>query len=439
MNPNKFFEKAEQNQVKPFELVYRSSTSLSLKVYMDELENYEIASDGGMSCRGIYNGKLGSFRSDRTDSKVVDTAIEAVKSSAKFGHEGNPDFFIAKGMNYKRVYGYSRTVEEVSPETLIAVAKKISSDIRKADSRITVAEVHVSKTTEIKEHYNTMGLALKAKANGIIIWAEINIRDGEKVESAFKIALVDDWSKFDADKFVFDVVRNGQAKLGADTIPSGKYDVIFDHDVIPGLLQPLLNQLSAFAVKEHLSLFEGKVGQQVFSKKLTFTENPHVKGLFCSSFDAEGMPTVKKNLVTAGVVDTYLYDLDTALQSGKHSTGNAASSQGNIRPKLGYVEVRKGRLGLEEMAAKLGKGLYITSLQGLHSGYNVQSGDFSLQAEGFLIEDGKISKPVTLITVAGNVLKDFNRVICVGSDLTVTHQGMATPSIAVRKLSVSGS
>jgi len=439
MNPKKFFEKALENNVKPFELVYTSKTALSLKVYMDELEDYKIANDAGIACRGMFEGKVGSFKSDRTDSKVVDTAIDAVKASAKYAEEGNPDFFIAKGLKYKRVYGYSKSIDDVTPEELIATAKKISADIRKAEPRITVCEVHLSKNSASKEHYNTNDLALKAKANYIVLWAEVNIKEGEEVESAFKVEILSDWTDFNADAFVAETVKIAQSKLGAATIPSGKYDVIFDRDVVPNLLQPLLSQLSAFDVKQHLSLFEGKLDQQVFSKKLTITENPHIKGAFCSSFDDEGMPTVKKALVSAGVLKTYLYDLETAKEAGVESTGNGTESNGNIRPRLGYTEVRKGRLSLEEMAAKLGKGLYITSVTGLHCGLNAQSGDYSLQAEGYLIEDGKIGKPVTLITVAGNLLKDFNKVICVGSDVKVTSDGMSTPSIAVRKLVVSGS
>lgn len=438
MNPKKFFEKAEQNNISPMEVRYSQAEKLSVKVFNNDLENYQISNDSSVQLRGIYEGKLGSFKSDRTDSKIADMAIESLKASAKYGYEGNPDFFIEKGLTYKRVYGFNRSIDEVKPEDIIDTAKKISAILQKADSRISTVEVEIERNDDSTELYNSKGLSLKSKNNYMFVYAAVNIKDGEQVESAYRVDIISDWITFNVDEFTSSIVKDAQNKLGGTSVPTGKYDVIFDKDLVPQLLLPLLEQLSAFEVKEHLSLFEGKVGEQVLSKKLTVTEVPHLKGAFASSFDAEGMPTVKKELISSGVVKTYLYDLETAKNAGVESTGNANLFRGNMRPGLTFTEVKRGRLSLEEMAAKVGKGLYITSLGGISTGLNEQSGDYSLQAEGYLIEDGKIGRPVSLITVAGNLLKDFNKIICVGNDSKINYHGMSAPSIAIRKLAVSG-
>ncbi len=438
MNPKKFFEKAEQNNISPMEVRYSQAEKLSVKVFNNDLENYQISNDSSVQLRGIYEGKLGSFKSDRTDSKIADMAIESLKASAKYGYEGNPDFFIEKGLTYKRVYGFNRSIDEVKPEDIIDAAKKISAILQKADSRISTVEVEIERNDDSTELYNSKGLSLKSKNNYMFVYAAVNIKDGEQVESAYRVDIISDWITFNVDEFTSSIVKDAQNKLGGTSVPTGKYDVIFDKDLVPELLFPLLEQLSAFEVKEHLSLFEGKVGEQVLSKKLTVTEVPHLKGAFASSFDAEGMPTVKKELISSGVVKTYLYDLETAKNAGVESTGNANLFRGNMRPGLTFTEVKRGRLSLEEMAAKVGKGLYITSLGGISTGLNEQSGDYSLQAEGYLIEDGKIGRPVSLITVAGNLLKDFNKIICVGNDSKINYHGMSAPSIAIRKLAISG-
>ena len=74
----------------------------------------------------------------------------------------------------------------------------------------------------------------------------------------------------------------------------------------------------------------------------------------------------------------------------------------------------------------------------MHAGMNAQSGNYSLQAAGFYIEDGKIVKPVSLITVSGNLIEDFNKVIAVASDAKLTYQAIEAPSILIRALSISG-
>lgn len=438
MNAKKFFIAAKENNIEPFELVNHTSSSISIKVFGDDLEDYTIANDSGISCRGIFEGKIGTFSSDRTDSKVVPLAIDAVKSSAKYGHEGNADFFIEKGLKYKRVSAYSKSVEAVSPAELIELAKKISKNVRNAEKRIHTCEVHFEKKASNTEFMNSKGLLLKEKSNFIVIYAAVDIKEGEETESAYIYDVISDYAAFDSAIFEEELLRRARSKLGSSSIASGKYDVVFDRELIPQLLGPLIDQLSAFEVQQKLSMFCGKKGEQVLSKKLTVYENPFVKGPFASAFDAEGMPTQKKELFTNGVLNTFLYDLETAKKDGVESTGNASKIAGNIRPGNNFIEVKKGRLSFEELLGKIENGLYITDLNGAHAGLNPQSGDYSLQAEGFLIENGKITKPVSLITVAGNLLKDFNKVIAVGNDSKVNAYGFSSPSIAIRKLVVSG-
>lgn len=438
MNVKKFFAAAKENNIEPFEIVNSTSSSISIKVFGDELEDYTIANDSGISCRGIFEGKIGSFHSDRSDSKVVPLVIDAIKSSAKFGHEGNPDFFIEKGLKYKRVTSYVKANEDVTPASLIELAKKISKNVRTVEKRINTCEVHFEKLSSQSEFQNSKGLLLKNKTNYFIVYAAVDIKDGEETESAYVSDVIADFSTFDSAIFEEELLRRARSKLGSDTVPSGKYDIIFDREMIPTLLGPLIDQLSAFDVQQKLSMFCGKKGEQVLSKKLTVYENPFVKGPYASSYDSEGIPTQKKELFTNGVLNTYLYDLETAKKDGVESTGNASKSSGNIRPGHDFIEVKKGRLSFDELCGKIENGIYITDLSGAHAGLNAQSGDYSLQAEGFLIEDGKITKPVSLFTVAGNLLKDFNKIIAVGNDSKTLPSGFSTPSIAIRKVVVSG-
>jgi PmbA protein len=103
--------------------------------------------------------------------------------------------------------------------------------------------------------------------------------------------------------------------------------------------------------------------------------------------------------------------------------------------------VEKGERELNEMIADLNNGILITELQGLHSGLNSVSGDFSLAALGFLIEDGKISRPVEQITVAGNYFEMLKSIEETGSDLKFGLPGgscIGSPSLKIKKLSIAG-
>ena len=87
------------------------------------------------------------------------------------------------------------------------------------------------------------------------------------------------------------------------------------------------------------------------------------------------------------------------------------------------------------------KGVLITEMAGLHSGVNAVNGDFSVSADGFIIENGEIGRPVEQITVAGNFFELLKNIESVGSDIrfhSMGQGGMGMPSVLVNGLRISG-
>ena len=210
-------------------------------------------------------------------------------------------------------------------------------------------------------------------------------------------------------------------------------------ECVATLLGFLINSLDAEEVQKHTSLLEGKLNQEVLSKKLTVIENPLEKNIFFRYFDDEGVATKKKFLIKKGVVSTYLYTLQTAAKDGVQPTGNGYGSGTKAKADVGYVLVKGGKKSEEEMMANVKEGVYITELQGLHSGLNPHSGNFSLQCSGFMIRNGKKAEPLALITVADNLLNVFKNIKCVANNnkLVIFNQ-TSCPSILFGKMSISG-
>ena len=369
---------------------------------------------------------------------MAESYIDTLIASARFGLPGNPEFFISKGQKYKKGYRFNENCASYPGKDMIALALYVSKKLREADPRIQLSVVGCDKSITDYIFTNTNGLKLTSKDSHIVLFAQTKIVDGENVETDFDVAIIEDPTSFDKDAFVDKLVKSTISRVGGESVKSKKYNVVYSQACVAQLLRPLVSQLSAFSVKQHLSLFEGKLGEQILSKKLTITENPYANNPFSSTFDREGMPTVKKVLIKKGVPTTYLYDLETAKEAGVKSTGNASLVGGNIRPGLKFIEIKEGKKSFDELLAKVKNGLYIDSLEGIGTGYNTQSGDYSLQANGYEIVDGKLGKPVTLITVAGNVLKDFSRIIDLGNDVKLHYNSVSTPSIAIKGLSISG-
>ena len=437
MNSNKFFETASKNEITASELSSTKSTSFSFSLFKSELVSYSVDSSTRISARGIYNDKIGFGSTEKDDNSAFPFLVDAIKETATL-NESEDEPIIFKGSNkYQKRNLYSKKLNAWSVEDKLAICHKIEDNLKAADPRITDVEVEYQDTDSERIFTNSYGLKLKDKSNYFLIYASIVVKDGEEIKTNGKIFFNTDQDKIDIDAFCNDIVEKGLEKLHAESIKVGKYKAVIDKECVSSLLSALLSHVSSEEVQKHSSKLEGKLNQKVLSDKLTVCEKPHLKNLFFSYFDDEGVPTQDKVIFDKGVLKTYFYNLVTAKKDGVESTGNASRSGSKMSISFSNIVVKPGRLSKEELFKKIGNGIYVTEINGLHAGLNPTSGDFSLQAEGFHVVDGKKGSPITLFTLSGNLFDLFNNIIAVGNDSELLLSSFTVPSIAFKNLKVS--
>ena len=151
------------------------------------------------------------------------------------------------------------------------------------------------------------------------------------------------------------------------------------------------------------------------------------------------MSDLKDFVIENGVLKTYLHNLKTASMMNTSSTGNgfksSVSSSVGIQPCNLYL--KPGNISFEEMLKKVNDGVYITNVTGLHAGLNPISGEFNLQSSGYMIENGEITRPVTLIILSGKLDEMLNKVTYIANDFEFK-SNVGTSSIAVESLAISG-
>jgi PmbA protein len=189
-------------------------------------------------------------------------------------------------------------------------------------------------------------------------------------------------------------------------------------------------------VARGISFLKDKLGEALFSDAVTLSDDPHKRrGLGSSPFDDEGVSNRMLKIIDAGVLTTWLLNSTSARQLGLHTTGHAS------RGLAGPAGVAPSNLTLEpgeqDQAALMrdaGTGLLVTSMFG--PSLNANTGDWSVGCSGQWFEDGEVAYPVTEITVAGNLLDIYARLVP-GSDLV--QRGSSTiPSILVDALAIAG-
>lgn len=437
MNSKKFIEAAKVQGLTASELIISKSSSFSFSLFHGELDSYSVSTSSSILARGIYKGKMGSYATEKDDATTIDTIIENLKSNALISEKEEKPVIFEGSKKYHKKNVYNPLLDEWKAEDKIALLHKVEDTIKAKDKRISEVQCEYSESSSEETFANSYGLNLKDKSNYYVIVASVVAKDGEETKSSYKVFLSSDPKAFNLDDFATKVVEDATSLLHGTPIKNKKYKAVLSKGTVASFLSAILSSCSAEEVQKHSSLLEGKIGEQVLSKKLTIEEKPLTKNCFFSYFDDEGVARTNKKVFDKGVLKTYFHNLETAAKAGVESTGNASRRGGRIGISFQNIVVKPGKLSEEELFEKIGNGVYITSISGLHAGLNPQSGDFSLQAEGFHVENGKKVGALTLITVAGNLFKIFNDVIAVGNNNELLVSGMDTPSIAVKNLAVN--
>ncbi|HRC80573.1 MAG TPA: TldD/PmbA family protein [Sedimentibacter sp.] len=442
---DKIFEKGRASGLEDMEVYYSAGTSLTLKVFQKELETYNLSEGEGLSLRGVYRGKMGYSYTEKADESSIDRLVKDVIENATIIDSDDEEVIFEGSKEYKKVDSFNPSLSEVREEEKIEFVKKLEEEAFNLDDRIVSVQSCVygdgSGETIMS---NTKGLYLRDKSNIAYTYISVVAKEGEDIKTGLAYRTGNDFNKFYAKEIAREAVEEALALLGASPVKSGDYKVIIRNSAAADLLEAFTGIFSAEAVQKNLSLLKGKLNEKIASSVFTLVDDPYMEGGLASrSFDGEGVACKYKKVIDKGVLKTYLHNLKTAKKDGVETTGNAGKdsykSSIGISPSNFYVE--KGERNLNDMIADTDKGILITELQGLHSGLNSISGDFSLAALGFLIEEGKISRPVDQITVAGNYFEMLKNIEEIGSDLKFGLPGAAyigSPSLKIKKLSIAG-
>ena len=227
------------------------------------------------------------------------------------------------------------------------------------------------------------------------------------------------------------VMRLNPRKIASTTAP-----VIFENRLAMNLIGPLLGAISGPSIARGTSFLKDKLGQAIFARGVNLIEDPHrVRGLGSAPFDDEGVATQARALIDDGVLTTWLLNTSSAKQLGLATTGHA--SRGLAGPSgvsTHNLTLQPGEKDLRSLMKDAGTGLVVTSMFG--PSLNGNTGDWSVGCSGYWFEDGESTGPVTEITVAGNLIDIYARLVP-GSDLEF-RGASNSPSLLVDALAIAG-
>jgi len=424
-----------------WEVMALSSEQLSIAVSGQEVDKFQQSASHGLAMRVISQGRLGfSYLMGSGAGGALQTAVAEALASAQ-----------ASDLEDEAGLARPQPMPE-APETLDPAIKAepleakreralaMAAAARQADPR--VQHVHPA---EIGEYYSRVRLVtshgVDLSLENTTCSAVANAVAGEngQQEMAWEYDVRRFLSDLDANRVGAEAGRRAAACLGAGPVADGRYDVILESQVAMEFLELLGASLLGDSLVKGRSLLAAKMDQKVFSDLITIVDDGLLpRGLGSGPFDDEGTPASSKTLVRDGVVRGFVFDRLWGARHGAASTGNAIRAGLKSPPQVGFsnLYLKPGRGDLPHLAADLHRGLVINEVLGAHTADPV-SGQFSLGAAGFLIENGKITRPVKSIAVAGQIVDLFASVQAVGGDLRFLGRS-GSPSLVVAGMSVSG-
>lgn len=427
------------------EACFGSSESFEVQVKNGEIYQYNVAEGGGLGFRALVNGKMGYASTQILDEDAIDMLVDGALENAAVVESADRQFLFAGSDSYPELKLYEPRLDEIDTAQKIDMAKRLERLTLAQDARIAQVEDCALFSEKAESAIvNTLGLDVATKGNLLGGYVSAVARDGERVNTGFKQFFTMDPDAVDLEETAKAAAKEALSGLAAKQAPSGVYRALLRSDVAGTLLSTFCGIFSADNAQRGLSRLKGREGEAVAAQCVTLMDDPHRPGSASSApFDGEGVATAPKAVIEGGVLTTLLHNLKTAHKQGVTTTANGCrpgyASPVGVAPTNFYFE--PSDVGFDAMLEKLGDGLLITELQGMHAGANPITGDFSLAAKGFTVKGGELGQAVNQITVAGNFYELLTGIEAVGGDLEFHAPGAScfgSPSLLVAKLSVAG-
>ena len=392
-----------------------SEAGLEINVRLGEVETVEHTRDNGLGITVYFGQRKGSAStSDLSPEAVRDAVTAACAIASRTQEDPHAGLADAELMAQDLPELDLHHPWDLEPDAAIELAIACEDAARGFDPRIVNSEgASISTQTGLHVYGNSHGFVAGYPGTRQGLSCAVVAQEGENMQRDY-------WwttARAAADLETPEAVgrRAGErtvARLGARQLTTRKAPVLFSPLTAAGLLRSLTGAISGSSLYRRSSFLLDRLDTPIFPDFVRIHEIPHLpRGLGSAPFDGDGVATRAKDLVSEGILRTYLLDAYSARRLGLRTTGNAGGVH-NLHIEPGSRG--GGPLDRAGMLQALDTGLLVTELLG--HGTNPVTGDYSRGAAGFWVEGGEIAFPVEEITIAGNLKDMFLGLLAVGND-----------------------
>jgi TldD protein len=411
----------------------------------------------GVGIRVVVGESAGYAYSDDLSLDALLHAAEAASLIARGAPAGRTGTIDLTGASVAPLYDQTRQ-EHAPAADYVALLERADRCARAYDSRIVAVNAHVTDelqdvwiaTSEgrlVHDHRPMITLGVQAVASARGERGSGYVGDGGRTSIAY-------FAEHPPEALATDAARIAANNLDAEPAPAGEMEMVVGSGGGGVLLHEAVGHgLESDFNRRGTSLYSGRVGERVASELVTIYDDgnlPEERGSV--GIDDEGVPGQHKVLVERGVLRGYMQDTLNARLMGTASTGSGRRQSFRFlpQPRMCNTYMPSGEASPEEIIASTKRGLYAKSFAG--GQVEISKGDFVFMvAEGYLIENGKITTPVKNATIVGNGPDAMTKVVAVGNDARLARRhytcgkggqhvpvGVGIPTVKISSITVGG-
>ena len=326
---------------------------------------------------------------------------------------------------------------ETSTENLIEMAKECE------DEALSQSGITNSEGSGASYGYSEFFLATSNGFNGGYksssnsISCSVIAGEGQSMERDYDYAVAKHIEDLSSPKEVgLSSAQKALRRMNPRKIKSCQIPVVFDKRISNKIIGYVAGAVSGSAIARGTSFLKDSLGQQIFNKDISIIDDPKIiRGLGSRPFDGEGIKTNQKEIVSNGILNTWLLNTSTAKKLNLKSTGHASRSIGSPPGiSTSNLYMVNGIYSYNDLIDSIKSGFYATELIGM--GVNLVTGDYSMGASGMWIENGEIKYAVSEVTIASN-LKEMFLNLSAANDLEFKSSANA-PTIKIENMTLAG-
>lgn len=414
-----------------------------VRVHDGRVESLTVAESHGIGVRVVVDGREGLAHAGSFDDDVVRGLLDEARDNARFSEpDDRVGFATPDDVAVVAVDRWDRSVEATPIDDKIALAVDLEAAVRAADPRVRGVRTSIYGDTRSETAVvSSLGIDASTSATMASLSTSVLVDDvdgGTRTGGAVDAARGP--AGLDLDEVAGLAVARALQLLGAGPPATARPTIVLEPRFAATVLGLVAGMLSGERVVKGRTPFADRLGEMVSVGGVSLFDDPtDASSLGAAPVDGEGLACRRVPLVTEGVLSGFLHDSRSARGLGAVSTGSALRSvRGTPSPGHRALHLAPGSGDLDSFIAGIDDGLLVASLQGLHSGVNAVSGDFSVGVEGVRIRAGERAEPIREGTLAGAVPRMLRDIAAVGEDLERLPSGAIMPSIVVDGLTLGG-